>query len=142
MPAQHFDLTFNGYWREPNIAGIPPKCGVFCAYVCTFNPTEKTVGLIELIYIGESDNANSAVATHALWPKWAAKKRDEAQQICFNFAPVSPEHKQRVAAALAVFYKPATNDELKDEFRFGDTTISVTGRTALMQATITVSKKA
>ena len=138
MPSHRFDLTFNGYWREPNIAGIPTDAGIFCVYVCTFNPTEKTVALLELIYIGESENVRKSVGEHHLWPTWRAKKTAHDQQICFSFAPVTMEHCERIAAALIHANKPPINSDFKDSFPFGETIVSVTGRASHLHPTITV----
>ena len=87
MPARNFHLTFNGYWREPNKAGIPAEAGIFCVYFSTFSPAEKIVNHHDMVFIGSAKNARKEIPEHDLWNAWQSGASVKDQQICFNFAP-------------------------------------------------------
>ena len=126
-------LTFNGYWREPNIGGIPAAAGVYCVYDCTQN-ADKTVALHKLIYIGESENARVRVQNHEKWNEW---KRHARGQLCLSYAPIINE-RLRVEAALIHHHKPPVNVECKHQFPFPTTTMMLDGTTALLDTYFTV----
>jgi len=54
MATKSYSLEFDGYWREPNASGLPPKSGIYCVYACVHNADRKTVSLKRLLYIGEA----------------------------------------------------------------------------------------
>ncbi len=139
MAAQSFSLTFDGYWREPNISGIPKKSGVYCVYACTHNVQASTVSLRLLIYIGEADDVSDRVANHEKRDRWRRQLK-QGEELCFSFASVQASDRQRVEAALIFHHKPPVNDEYKDTFPFDTTTISTTGQNALLSASFTVHR--
>ena len=140
MPAKTFQLEFKGYWREPNISGIPAEGGVFCAYTCTFNETDKTVSIHKLLYIGGSENVRAAVASQESLEAWRIHKTG-GQQLCFNFAPTEDEARERVEAALIFQHKPLGNVKYRDAFPFPKTSVGVKGMGALLQPEFTVSRE-
>lgn len=140
MSAQHFDLVFNGYWREPNKAGIPAESGVFCVYVCTFNPTQKTVSMSLLVHIGHGDNVADEVAKVELWGPWLRHKSSPDQELCFSFASVPPDCRERVAAALIMKHQPVENQKYREEFPFEDTSLSLQGRAVILTPEFIVHK--
>ncbi|MEI9893700.1 MAG: hypothetical protein WDN28_07315 [Chthoniobacter sp.] len=139
MPAQAFEVTFNGYWREAKMSGLPAQSGVFCVYVCNFNPADKAVILLRLLYIGETGNANLTIVQNPLWPGWKAALGNPRQQLCFSFAPVESRYRGQVAAALIHAHQPPLNDDFKTNFPFEPTAVSVSGRVDLLKARITAS---
>jgi hypothetical protein len=138
MAAATFNLTFNGYWREPNIGGIPAESGVYAVYICTFNEVDKTVLLHNMIYIGEAADAKGRVASHERWSDWLAYKTNPLHQLCFSFAPVPAPVRVRVEAALINRHKPPANNEYTLVFPFDATTIILTGRCELLTPHFTV----
>jgi hypothetical protein len=139
MPGKTFKLEFKGYWREPNITGIPAQSGVFCAYTCTFFEAEKTVTIHKLLYIGSSDDVRATVAANALLQSLQEYK-DGTQQLCFSFAPVGPEGRERVEAALIHHHKPPGNTSDAEEFPFPKTTLELSGAIALLAPNFTVNR--
>jgi len=137
MAPKSYSLAFDGYWREPNISGIPDKSGVYCVYACTHNVTENTVSIRLLIYIGEAENANERIATHEKGPDWREHPR-QGEELCFSFAPFGNLDRQRVEAALIFHHKPPENEEYRDSFSYDQTTISTSGRNALLSPMFTV----
>src|ERR1700677_3154971 len=48
MSAKNYSLNFDGYWREPNVGGLPAKSGIYGVYGCVYDATAKTVSLNRL----------------------------------------------------------------------------------------------
>lgn len=140
MATKTFSVDFEGYWREPNISGVPSKSGVYCVYACTYNSAAKTVSLGKLIYIGEAGNVNERVAEHEKWPTWK-KHLKSGQEICVSFGYVQSSDRDRVEAALIFKHKPPVNEEYKNSFPFDTTTINTSGRNALLSESFTVYRK-
>lgn len=139
MAEQEFEIEFEGYWREPNITGIPSKSGVYCVYECTYNTTENTVTIHKLIYIGEAENASERAAQHLKGSDWSNKIRN-GKEFCFSFAHVESYYRTRIEAALIFKHKPPLNDEYKYSFPFDRTTISASGKTALLSTYFTIER--
>jgi len=139
MAEQTFKVEFEGYWRELNIGGITAKSGVYCVYECTYNESEKTVSIHKLIYIGEAGDVNDRIKNHDLWDNWRNHVR-EGNQLCFSFGYVESSNRDRVEAALIFKHKPPENSEYTDSFPFDKTTISLSGRCALLNSNFTVER--
>jgi hypothetical protein len=91
--ATTITLELEGYWREPNLAGLPQNAGLYCVYACTFNKDARpkpTVSISRLLYIGEGEDVRARVSGHELWPTWK-KQLVPGQVICISAARVSPE---------------------------------------------------
>ena len=140
MSEKTIVLSFEGYWREPNISGIPSKSGVYVVYECSYNAQDGTVSLSKIIYIGEAANVNERIANHEKWNKWR-EQCSASKEICFSFAPISNPDRERSEAALIYKHKPPVNDEFKWSFPFDNTTISLRGKTALLNGSFTVYRK-
>lgn len=140
MAAKTISLTFDGYWRETNISSIPKQSGIYVVYECFYNSQENTVTLLKAIYIGEADNVNDRIAKHEKWPQWR-KHCSNSNQICFSFAPVANPDRARGEAALIYKHKPPVNDEYKYTFPFDETTMKLSGKTALLYTDFTVYRK-
>ena len=133
MVAKTYELDFRGYWREPNIGGLPAKSGVYGVYRCTHTEGSEKVHLVELIYIGESDNVKSRVAKHEKWEDWLDELRP-GEQIRVNVACISPdEDREWAEAAMIHEHQPVCNWEYRDNFPFDTTTILTSKDNALME---------
>lgn len=139
MSRKQYDLKFDGFWREPNVGGVPGESGVYCVYVCTFDATAKTVSLQQLLYIGAAANANEAIADHHEWPNWKKYLKND-EQICVSFAPVADADRDRVAAALIYENQPPANDQFRDSFPFPPVSISTSGRSGFLTPSFDVSR--
>ena len=139
MTVKAFDIELKGYWREPNIGGVPEESGVYCVYECTYNASEKTVSIHELIYIGEADNVRNRIETHEKKDDWKQHVRN-GNELCFSFARFPSTDRNRGEAALIFHHKPPVNDEYKDSFPFDRTTISISGKTAKLNTHFTVER--
>jgi excinuclease UvrABC nuclease subunit len=140
MAAKSYSLVFDGYWREPSISGIPANSGIYGVYAATYNATEKTVALNRLLYIGEGSNVKDRVANHDRWSDWKRHLKT-GEVICINYTPISPEtDRHRAEAAMIFKHKPPCNTEYTENFPFDTTTITTSGKNALMQVSFTVNR--
>ncbi len=140
MGVKSYALSFDGYWREPNVSGIPAKSGVYGIYACTFDANQKTVSLRRLLYIGEAADMCGRVTNHNRWNDWK-RKLNQGEVICVNAALISPDaDRQRAEAAMIFKHKPPCNTECVDAFPFDTTLITTSGRNALMETSFTVTR--
>ena len=61
---KEIQLNFEGYWRESNKGGLPSYSGVYLVYRCVYNDKTNRVTLIDIIYIGKSDNVHDRHIKH------------------------------------------------------------------------------
>ena len=138
MASRTYALTFNGYWRAPNIGGLPTASGIYSVYACTYNTQEGTVSIRKLCYIGEAGNVPDRVAAHERWSDWE-RQLARGEELCFNAALLAPaSDRQRAEAAMIYHHKPPCNVEYVQQFPFDETTISTSGRNALLDNSFTV----
>jgi len=139
MTAKSYALTFDGYWDEPNISGLPATSGIYGVYPCTYNESGRTVSVSRLLYIGESSDVQGRVAGHEKLPAWKRQLK-QGEVLCFNAAPISPTaDRERAEAAMIFKHKPPCNTEYVDYFPFDTTTVTTSGKNALMHAFFTVT---
>lgn len=136
MAEMAINLKFGGYWREPNSTGIPAHSGIYCVYTCTHNP-DKTVTLMKLVYIGESENVRERIQNHEKWQDWRRHLRP-GEQVCVSFAPITSSRRERGEAAMIHHHKPPENVEYKNNFPFDKTTMNLDGGTALLDTFFSV----
>lgn len=137
--AQSFTIEFDGYWREPNKGSVPEKSGIYCVFSCVYNVAEKTVTLKKLIYIGEADDARAAIANHGNLTDWN-KQLMQDEILCYNFGFVHPTNRVRCEAAMIFKHKPPLNSAYKSAFPFDQTTITLAGKTNLLDTQFTVQR--
>ena len=139
MAAKTISIEFNGYWRDENKSGLPNKSGIYCVYECTHNVSQKTVTIHKLIYIGESENVKNRVANHEKYNDWLKHVRS-GNGLCFSFGGVRSVDRNRSEAAMIFKHKPPENEEYRDSFPFDKTTMSLSGKTALLNTYFTVDR--
>lgn len=139
MPDRSFALEFAGYWREPTIGGLPEESGIYCIYACTHDQKKNTVSIQRLLYIGESGNVQGRVKGHPKKDAWERQLR-AGEVLCFNAAKISAASRERAEAALIYYHKPVCNIEYKDNFPFDKTTVTTSGRSAMLSKNFTVLK--
>ena len=126
-------LDFRGYWREPNIDGLPTWSGIYGVYTC-LHGSDSTVKLNRLIYIGESSNVSRRVAKHEGWQNWKKHMR-VGEEICFNTAHIVPTADRECAEAAMIYkHKPICNSEYKYDFPFDDVIVNTSRMNALMES--------
>ena len=140
MAEKSYVLIFGGYWREPNVSGLPASSGIYCVCACTHNTAAGTVSLNRLLYIGEAENVRDRVQGHEKWPEWRHELR-LGEEICVSAALIAGiAERQRAEAAEIFKHKPPCNTTYRDAFPFDRTTITNNGRAALLVPTFTVER--
>lgn len=139
MAEKTINIKFDGYWRDENKGGIPEQSGVYCVYECTHNVQEKNVSIHKLIYVGESANVNDRVANHEKYKDWLKYVR-RGNELCFSFGGVGTTDRDRAEAAIIFKHKPPENEEYVDYFPFDRTTMSLSGKTTLLNTYFTVNR--
>lgn len=137
MAVQTYAVQFDGYWREPSKSGVPDQSGIYCVHACTHDTQADTVSLRKLIYIGESDNVRSRISSHEKQRDWERSLKS-GEQLCYNFGAVAATSRARCEAAMVFKHKPPENTEYVNEFPFDQTTMNLSGRTALLHTSFTV----
>lgn len=117
-------LNFEGYWTNQSL--IPARSGVYCVYRGKDNG--ETVGISQLLYVGESDNMRDRVACHERMADWK-RCLQYGEVLIFSAGPIITD---RIQAEAAIIYqhKPKLNLEYRDSFPFEDTEMTLTGRTS------------
>lgn len=100
MAAKSYALEFDGYWREPNVGGLPARSGIYGVYACTYDTYERTVSLVPLLNVGEAADVRSRVDSHDQWQTWK-QHLTNGEVICVNAALIGPDaDRQRAEAAV------------------------------------------
>lgn len=136
MAQNKYHLQFEGYWRLPNIGGVPDQSGVYCVYTCKFNPETQKIKLIKIIYIGEASNVRGRISSHEKTNIWR-RYLEKGEELCFNFAPVK-EGRERVEAACIHKHKPPENTTYRDKFPFDQTSVNTAGCKRFLYSQFTV----
>jgi excinuclease UvrABC nuclease subunit len=140
MPVKTISLEFHGYWREGAIGGIPSKSGIYIVYEAFYNSQAKTVDLKKVIYIGEAEDVNNTISNHAKRSDWK-NQCGVYSELGFSFSPMGNPDRERAEAALIYKHRPPVNVEFKYNFPFDETTMNLTGKTALLDTNFTVQRK-
>lgn len=130
-------LTFDGYWLEANKNELPSKPGIYCVYACTYNKDVNTVSIRKLIYVGESENVHDRIDGHERLEDWK-KQLNSGETLCYSFAGISGDDKNRAEAAVIYHHKPPCNVEYKNSFPFVDTTIHTARKNATLASNFIV----
>jgi hypothetical protein len=133
----NYPLNFDGYWREPNVGGMPSNSGIYGVYACTYDPYGKTVSLQRLLYIGEAADIRNRTVNHEKWGEWRRQLKS-GEVLCLNAALISGQSDRcRAEAAMIFSHKPPCNTDYRDSFPFDTTNISTGGSNALMKSLLT-----
>lgn len=124
-------LNFDGYWSDDYKSSIPNSSGIYCVYSCFCNPSERTVDLHRVLYIGESENVQERLQNHEKFPKWCNYLKN-GESICYSFAPINSNDRERAEAALIYKIKPPCNTEHSKQFAYLTTEMIVTGKNSLL----------
>ena len=110
---KEYELTFKGYWVEPNISAIPKTSGVYLVYRCIHE--YDAVVLKDLIYIGQTYNLYDRIKSHE--KKILFNKECQAgETLCYSIAEVLQNDLDVVENSLIFAQKPKLNDQNKDSF--------------------------
>lgn len=131
------ELTFEGYWTEVNKGSVPSKSGVYCVYACSFNTSENTVSIRELVYVGESGDVNLRIASHERLDDWKTHLIS-GETLCYSFAAITSPDRERAEAAIIYKHKPPQNTQYVYSFPFNTTTMKLLDKNVLLVSEFTV----
>lgn len=131
---KRYTLNFKGYWRECNKGGVPSESGIYLVYRCMYNQESKTVSLKELIYIGQSRDVKTRLATHTKLEEFKNVCMP-GETLCYSFAQVNENDLDLVENALIFAQKPRLNHALYDEYNHDSASFELIGRCSLMKYT-------
>lgn len=113
---KNYILNFDGYWRECNKRDLPTYSGIYLVYRSRYNPQNDTVSLVEIIYIGQTDNIHDRLINHEKKELFLSQLR-EHEELCYSCAEVV-EDIDLVENALIFAQKPILNDLGKDNYNY------------------------
>lgn len=129
-----YNIQFEGYWLEKNKTGIPAKSGVYMVYRSKYDASSDRVTLLDIIYIGQSENVQSRIVNHDRRNDFL-KTLSADETLSYAFAPVSSQDIDVVEKALIIAQKPPLNDQIKSNIDFSDMHFQVDGKCALLKYT-------
>lgn len=129
-----YNIQFEGYWLEKNKTGIPAKSGVYMVYRSKYDSSSDRVTLLDIIYIGQSENVQSRIVNHDRRNDFQ-KTLSADETLSYAFAPVSSPDIDVVEKALIISQKPPLNDQIKSNIDFSDKHFQVDGKCALLKYT-------
>lgn len=127
-----YNLIFKGYWRDCNRQKLPEYSGVYLVYKCIYNDTEKTVKLLELIYIGQAENIRDRIKNHDKQAEFQSECKQN-QTICYATAEVKKEDLNIVENALIFAQKPRLNKKSNDKFEHKPAEFHLEGKCKFMK---------
>lgn len=127
-------LLFDGFWIEANKKWITPCAGVYCVYACHFNSISNSVRLNCILYIGESDNVNVAVAQNEELERWRSRI-EVGEELCYSVAPnENPELRKISVLALVRRNRPLCNALMSDDDEIDSVVVEVSGCGGLLNS--------
>lgn len=126
-------LNFEGYWRECNKNGLPTYSGIYLVYRSRYNPKNDTVSLIEIIYIGQTDNIHDRHIKHGKYELFLSLLK-EGEELCYSCAEIT-EDIDLVENALIFAQKPVLNDKGKDNYNYSRAHLLLNGSCTCMKYT-------
>lgn len=131
---QTYNIQFEGYWLEKNKAGIPAESGVYMVYRSKYDVKSDFVTLLDIIYIGQSENVNSRIANHDRLNDFL-KSLGTDETLSYAFAPILSKDIDVVEKALIIAQKPPLNEQIRSSIDFSERHFYVSGKCALLRYT-------
>lgn len=131
-----YQAKFQGYWLDKNKAGVPALQGLYLVYRSKYDEHSNTVTLLDLIYIGQSENVQDRLTNHEKYDKFCSMLKSDVETISYSFAPVDSKEELNILENALIFaQKPELNEELKDSFNYDAAAFEIGGQCALLKHT-------
>jgi len=137
MAVPHVNIRFSGYWSDFNIGLMPRRPGLFCVYRARFDDLDKTTTMLELLHVGASANVHQSVSHHRDHGRWRTRL-GSGESLSFSFGSVAEDDLAACELAMLMRHRPPLSGALPDSFPFGGMTVSLDGRTPLLDRQFTV----
>ena len=125
----NYQLDVQGYYKDQSRTGFPHSSGIYFVYRGIYIPHLKTVTLMELLYIGETENLYDRHNEHDKRNEFLARLQ-EGEELFYSFAlteSLSNEQRKKVEVALIYELCPPLNVQNVDSFIYDEITINVLG---------------
>ncbi len=109
MNADTYIVDFKGYWSECTKEGIPDERGIYFVYRGIINNEEKKVSLVEIIYIGKSENVCNSILNHEKKEEFN-NELEAGESLCYSVACVPENQLDLIENALVVLQQPKLNE--------------------------------
>ena len=122
-------LEIQGYYKDLSRTGFPHSSGIYFVYRGIYMPHLKTVTLMELLYIGETENLYDRHNEHDKRNEFLARLQ-EGEELFYSFAltdSLPNDQRKKVEAALIYELCPPLNVQNVDSFICEETTINILG---------------
>lgn len=134
------NIIIEGYWRKINRQFIPNYTGIFFVYLASYNEIEDIITPVKLVFIGQALKVRDQIQHHILTDNPWHRFGEAGHEFCFSAAYLSELDMERILSAFIYRFKPPANTQYVDFFTYDPTTITVTGKTALLKSHFTVQK--
>lgn len=140
MPDQTVIIHIKGYLREKDKMEIPERSGLIFVYESKFNEVEKTADLLNLVYIGASENIRSIIEDQATQKNWEPFNAP-GNTLCFAFAEVAQQYRIRVHTAyIHCLRTPGNYNQFYEHYPFENLILVSTGKTAFIEPVLLARK--
>ena len=105
-------IDFVGYVLKSNPHLLPMYSCVYGVYRCHYSHARDEISIIELIYIGETDNLYKRVYSgHEKTYNWEnTLDLGSDEKLCFNYTPIDDaDFRKQVEAAMIFKHRPRCN---------------------------------
>jgi hypothetical protein len=140
MSLLNYNIIIEGYWREMNRQFIPNYTGIFFVYLACYDNTTDIITPVKLVFIGHAVKVREQIQHHILTDNPWHPFSEAGHEFCFSAAYLSELDMERVVSAFIYYFKPPANSQYVDFFTYDPTTITASGKTALLKSHFTVQK--
>lgn len=125
----NYNLDIFGYYRDLSRTKFTHSAGIYFVYRGRFIPHLKTVTLMELLYVGETDDLYVCNNEHVKRQEFLSKLQDW-EELFYSYAitdDLSMKHRKILEAALIYELRPSLNGKDEKSFQYEKTTIEIRG---------------
>lgn len=124
-----FQIDVQGYYKDQSRKGFPHTSGIYFVYRGIYAPYLKTVTLIELLYIGETEDLFQRHNDHNMRNEFMSKL-NEGEELFYSLAltnELTPKQRLRLESALIYELRPRLNIRDVETYDYDETTINILG---------------
>lgn len=123
-----YSLLFQGYYRDEIRRLFPSSAGIYCVYRGVYNPQSRCITLMELLYIGETNNLHQRHNEHDRRTDFL-EQLEHGEILVYTYAPFNggENDRRRLEAALVYEMQPPLNEKLVNGFNYPPTEIILSG---------------
>ena len=124
-----YHIHIEGYWLDHNKSGLPDYSGIYFVFRCVYNSNANTADIKQLLYIGQtgqSGGIRDRLVNHEKYEEFQNACK-ENELVCYATSEVPVDDLDIIENALISAEQPPINEELKDHFKYDESTIKTSG---------------